>query len=109
MSGVVSTFQPITEVSIGREAIAEMMTFWDHFDIPFTKVPGLKELVTELLAKEEGSLTLDDCERLQYLLCYELANSTHEAITDPLFVVIVAECADMVKQMDAYYPGRVWI
>lgn len=106
--GAAKVYQPVTEVVISKDDITAMMNFWAHFNVPFIKVPGLPELVDEIMAKD--SISVDDCERVKYLVCYEVAYSTHPTLAnDSMWTLIRRECKDMVAVMDSHYPGRVWI
>ncbi len=100
-------YEPMKDVIISMQEIADAMAFWTHFKIEFVRIPGLPELVKELQGKTD--LTLDDVERVKYLICYEIANNPHEAFSDEMWSQIKAECAHVVSLMEAYYPGRVWI
>lgn len=107
MSG--SKYIPPTEVYLAKEDFAAVTEFWIHFEIPPVKVPGLKELLEEFNSKPDAEITLDECERVKYLTCYEIAHSEHEVFTDEMLINIKTECIALVAAMDEYYPGRVWI
>lgn len=96
------SYEPVTEVIISHKDIQAAIEFWELHGIAFVRIPGMREVMNEIMAKP--TISLDDQERMRYLICYEISHNGKCMLQST-----IQKCKEVVAAMDLYYPGRIWI